>query len=114
MENVVRTKQDLIRAGTKAKWDKNAIDVSPVFFAYVDAVKNNVGYEHLYEWVMENAIGEIGINLKDGTFYVVGPEDVEHTAYFRKFVTDWLVRYGITKYCENSIRNSKKEYGVSK
>jgi len=108
----IATKQDLLNAGEKARWDKNAVDVSPVFFAYVDAVKNKTGYEHLYEWIRNNAIGEIGISHENDSFYVVGAEDVEHTAYFRKFVTSWLTDYGIETYCENSMNNSKKDYWI--
>ena len=110
MKNAEKTKQDLIRAGIKAQWDNNAVDVSPDFFAYVDAIKNKEGFEHLYEWIMESAIGEIGVNLDDNSFYVVAAEDVEHNAYFRYFITDWLAGYGIVSYKENSMKNCKLEY----
>jgi len=106
----IKTEKDLISLGVKAQWDNNAVDVSSAFFAYVDAVKDKEGFEHLYDWVMESAIGEIGINLDDYSFYVVGPEDAPHTTYFRKFITDWLAGYGIMKYRENSMKNSKAEY----
>jgi hypothetical protein len=59
-------------------------------------------FKPLRDWVKKRvAIGEIGINLDTGVFYIVGAEDVEHTAYYRSFIENWLAGYGITEYCEN-------------
>ena len=93
----MNTIHEMLTAGRKAEYSDNGVDVLVPFINYIEANLHKKEFALANEFIDVDAITELGIDLNDNTFYVIGNEETAHPDCLHDVICNWLASYGITE-----------------